>query len=197
MTDITDDAAPIAAQRPYAGRFDQVSIALHWLTVLLIVGQFTTGWMAAEGTIGDPELAFLIHRSLGVVTWGVVALRLVWRYAFAALPPFPESMGPIQQWAAKLNEYALYLLLVAQPMTGLASLMYRGRPIVLFTWTMPTLVAKDREFGRTLFEVHEKTAWALLALIGIHAVAGLLHAFVFRDGVMGRMLPWTRKSAET
>jgi hypothetical protein len=28
-----------------SGRFDRVSIALHWLTVLLIIAQFSSAWL--------------------------------------------------------------------------------------------------------------------------------------------------------
>jgi hypothetical protein len=31
-----------------AGRFDQISIALHWLTVLLVFTQFATAWLRVE-----------------------------------------------------------------------------------------------------------------------------------------------------
>ena len=37
-----------------SGRFDPTSIVLHWLTVLLIIGQFTTAWLheaVGHGTI--------------------------------------------------------------------------------------------------------------------------------------------------
>ena len=35
-----------------AGRFDQISIALHWLTVLLVFTQFATAWSLVEGGDG-------------------------------------------------------------------------------------------------------------------------------------------------
>jgi hypothetical protein len=59
------------------------------------------------------------HRSIGTLTWIVVATRLVWRHGFAYLPPFPASMPKLQQRIAKFNEYALYTLLLAQPLSGL------------------------------------------------------------------------------
>jgi hypothetical protein len=64
-----------------SGRFDPTSIVLHWLTVLLIIGQFTTAWLheaVGHGTI--PALAILpTHRTMGVLTWTVGLARLVWR----------------------------------------------------------------------------------------------------------------------
>src|SRR5262249_53523695 len=71
-----------------AGRFDQVSILLHWLTVLLVIEQLTTAWLLNQG-YGFAPVLLTTHRSLGVLTAIVVFLRLLWRRRFAYLPPFP------------------------------------------------------------------------------------------------------------
>jgi len=89
-----------------SARFDPTSIALHWLTVLLIVGQFTTVWMheaVGHGTGLGLEL-LAAHQTMGALTWTVALARLVWRRKFAYLPPFPTSMTKLQQWIAKTNE---------------------------------------------------------------------------------------------
>src|SRR5271170_4894284 len=52
---------------------------------------------------------------------GLVAIvRLGWRFSYAFLPPFPQNMPKVQQRVAKASEYALYALLLFQPLTGLA-----------------------------------------------------------------------------
>jgi cytochrome b561 len=93
------------AERPTAesGRFDHVSIALHWLTVLFIMGQFTSARLL-EAVDHDSSLAVAIlatHRTMGVLTWIVVLARLVWRRNFAYLTPFPQTMPKPQQSIAK------------------------------------------------------------------------------------------------
>jgi cytochrome b561 len=171
--------------------FDPTSIALHWLTVLLIIGQFTTVWLheaVGHGTSLGLEL-LTTHRTMGMLTWTVVLARLVWRRGFADLPPFPESMPKLQQWIAKANEYGLYVLLLVQPITGLGEVVFRGRPFTLFIWQVPALLAPDASIRSLFLEAHELDAKALLVLIGLHAGAALFHGFVLRDGVLQRMLP--------
>jgi superoxide oxidase len=173
------------------GRFDRVSIAFHWMTVLLIIAQFTTAWMHDAGGDANIGAAMLtIHRSLGVLTWIVVVARLVWRHRFAYLPPFPPSMPKFQQWIAKANEYGLYALLLAQPMTGLGFVLFRGRAFGMFAWHVPALLASDETIFGLFHLAHELGALALMALIGLHATAALFHSLVLRDGVLERMLPW-------
>jgi superoxide oxidase len=183
----------IAPAKPDAGRFDQVSIALHWLTLLLVSGQLTTAWLLSQaGDDGAVAVTLLtVHRSFGLITWAVVAGRLAWRLRFARQPPFPASMSKPQQWAATLNEYGLYLLLLLQPLTGLGDTVFRGRPFMLVIWRVPPLMHADKPVFHALHALHELGAVALLGLIGLHAAAALLHSVVLRDGVLQRMLPWT------
>ena len=106
------------AERPTAesGRFDHVSIALHWLTVLLIMGQLTSARLL-EAVDHDSSLAVAIlatHRTMGVLTWIVMLARLVWRRNFAYLTPFPQTMPKLQQSIAKANEFGLYALMLLQ-----------------------------------------------------------------------------------
>ena len=174
-----------------SARFDPTSIALHWLTVLLIVGQFTTIWLheaVGHGTGLGLEL-LAAHQTMGALTWTVGLARLFWRRRFAYLPPFPESMPKLQQWIAKANEYGLYALLLVQPITGFGDVVFHGHPFTLFIWHVPALLTPDAAIRSLFQEAHQLGAKALLALIGLHAGAALFHGLVLRDGILQRMLP--------
>jgi cytochrome b561 len=172
-------------------RFDQTSIILHWLTALLIVVQFASIW-AREAVDHQSDLAaalLTLHRSTGLSTWIIVVARLCWRRYFAYLPPFPQSMLKFQQTIAKANEYGLYILLLAMPITGLARVVLRGQAFELFVWQVPALLEPDPAMRSLFVEAHAIGAKALMALIGLHAGAALFHRLVLRDGVLQRMLP--------
>jgi cytochrome b561 len=176
-------------------RFDQISIALHWLTVLLIVAQFTSAWLR-EAVDHESSLAAAMlatHRTTGVLTWIVGLVRLIWRHNFADLPPFPQSMPKLQQTIAKANEYGLYALLLVQPITGLGRVLFRGQPFGLFIWEVPALLEPKPAVRGLFADAHEFGAKALLALIGLHAGAALFHRLVLRDSVLRRMLPWNAR----
>src|SRR5271169_2724390 len=143
MTESTEGPALEATAE--SERFDQLSITLHWLTVLLIIVLFARAW-SREAADHDTRLASALmtaHRTTGVVTWIVEWVRLVWRYNFAYLPPIPESMPKLQQWFAKANEYCLYALLPVQPLSGLGNVLFRGHAFTL-------LFGKCRLFSRRI-----------------------------------------------
>lgn len=189
------ESAEALAAKPQVedARFDQTSIALHWLTVLLIIAQFTSAALheAVEHQATLAAAVLTTHRTTGVLTWIVTLARLIWRRLFAYLPPFPASMPTWQQTIAKANEYGLYALLVAQPLTGLGNVLFHGRPFELLIWEVPALVTPDATIRAVFVGAHKFGARALLVLIGLHAGAALFHRLVLRDRVLQRMLPWT------
>ncbi len=181
MTKTLDSVGGIG-RRPAAesARFDRISIALHWLTVLLLIGQFTSAWLReAVGHESGLAVAILAtHRMMGLVTWIVGSVRLVWRHNFAYLPPFPESMPKLQQSIAKANEYGLYALVFLQPITGLGGVLFHGLPFELFIWQVPALLEPNPAIRGLFVEAHGFGAKALLALISLHAGAALFHRLI-------------------
>jgi superoxide oxidase len=174
---------------PKNQRFDDVAICLHWVTLALVIAQFTSAWLLTAAA-GDQATALLrFHRSLGVVIWFVTVGRFAWRRLFSNLPPFPESMPKFQQGMAKLNEYGLYALLIIQPLTGVADALFLGRPFPLFLWQIPPILPRERGVADFFAEMHQIGAYTLLSLIGVHALAALFHRLVLRDKVLQRMLP--------
>jgi cytochrome b561 len=170
-----------------APRFDDLSIFLHWMTVLFVLGQFITGWLL--GLVHHHGAMLLdLHRSLGSATWVVVAVRLAWRFS-SPPPPFPAGMSKRNQRAARLNEHALYTMLVVVPLSGIANAVFRGKRFSLFGWQVPALMAPHKSLSHWFHALHAFGAWGLLILIVSHAGAALMHALILRDGVLQRMLP--------
>src|SRR5580658_6456713 len=171
-------------------RFDILTIGLHWATVTLIAGMFTSAWLLLAGDHEHAATLLTVHRSLGVVTWAVAIVRLDWRLSYAYLPPFAQNMPKVQQRLAKTSEYGLYALLMFQPLTGLAQSLARGRHFMLFAWQVPKVMAGDKPLTMLFHQIHTVSAWVLLALIGLHILAALFHRFVLRDEVLQSMLAW-------
>ena len=194
MTKNLESAGETVSEVAAGDRFDQTSVALHWLTVLLIVVQFAS--VRLHEAVGHDSAygAMLLsaHISAGVLTWFVVVARLVWRRYFAYLPPFPPSMPKFQQAIAKANEYGLYFLLLMQPVTGMARVLLRGQPFDLLFARVPALLEPNPAMRSVFVEAHEIGAKTLLVLIGLHVGAALFHRLVLRDGVLQRMLPRMR-----
>ena len=171
-------------------RFDAVTILVHWLTLAMVIAQFATAWLHGQASGGGQAAqVLLIHRSDGVLLWVLTLARLAWRATHGRKVPLPRATPRIQRLMARANEYALYGLLVVQPLTGLAQSVLRGKAFPLLFGDVPALTARHRELVRLVEAIHEKGAVLLLALIALHAGAALIHHFILRDGVLRAMLP--------
>ena len=180
---------PINARR---ARFDGVTIGIHWATVLIVLALFATAWLHALAEERQSELTPLLlhfHRSLGVTVWAATALRLAWRLTKASLPPFPPQMTTLHRAVVKLSEYALYALLLGQPVTGMLTTLFGGRPFALFVWQIPQLILRNDMLRAVFHSSHELGAWTLATLVAGHAGMALFHHFALRDDVLECMAP--------
>jgi cytochrome b561 len=170
--------------------FDPTTRLLHWLTFGLITLVFVFAFSINLATSRASHTALLqLHRSFGVTVWAIILVRLVWRQ-FAKFPNWPTDMPQSMRLAAKGSEYALYALLLAQPILGLLQTNARGdRVDLFFLGQLPALIGQDRPLARQLLAVHETVGFLLLGLIALHISAALFHHFWRRDDTLAAMLP--------
>jgi cytochrome b561 len=92
--------------------------------------------------------------------------------------------------AATGMQAVLYLLLVAVPLTAIAGAWLEGHPLTLLGGVeLVPQIAKSHGLGANLARVHSWLGDMLLWFAGFHALAGLYHHVVLKDGVLESMLP--------
>ncbi len=169
-------------------RYSNASIALHWVTVLLLVGVYVCiegrGYFPRGSAIREGLKAW--HFSLGLTVFGLTWLRLALRW-FGMTPAITPSLPAWQMLMSRLAHGVLYLCMLALPLAGWMMLSAAGKPIPLFGIELPALLAPDKALAKTIEEVHETVGTALLYVIGIHALAGLYHHYIRRDNTLARI----------
>jgi cytochrome b561 len=170
--------------------FDPVIRLLHWLTVLLIVTIFALAFLIDFSSSSAEAIALTqLHRSFGLTLWVVTLGRLIWRQ-FARFPNWPDDMPEAMRFAAQWSEYALYALLLIQPILGILQTNAHGNRVnMFFLGQLPTLIGMNRPLAKQFLEVHEMVGFLLLGLIALHASAALYHHFWRGDDTLEAMLP--------
>lgn len=168
------------------GHYDRRTIALHWITAALIAEQ----WIGAQ-FIGDFAAAtrpFLWsgHVTLGVVLGLVLIGRILWRnsggrHLAASDPPLLEAFAKLTHWGL----YALMAIVVALGLLVVAS----GGTSWFGLVHIPGFAPGDKALRHQLLGWHGTVANVILVVAGLHAAAALFHHYVWRDGVLRRMLP--------
>ncbi|MGE5468881.1 MAG: cytochrome b [Ignavibacteria bacterium] len=171
-------------------RYTATAIALHWLMAVLLAALFALGLYMHDLPLSPWKLKlYSWHKWAGVTAFLLVLVRAGWRAAHRP-PALPHAMPPLFKAAAHAGHAALYLLMLAIPLTGWLMSSAKGVPTVYFgVLPLPDLLAKDKALGETLANVHAWLNYLLAAVVTGHAAAALKHHVVDRDGVLLRMLP--------
>jgi cytochrome b561 len=173
-------------------RYSTPAIVLHWLLAVLIAFMAGLGWymMTVEDEPGGPRL-FDLHKSIGLLVFALVLLRLLWR-AFHRPEPLPAGLPRWQVRLSHTTQSMLYAWMVLLPLTGILGASYSKAGLAFFGIALPAWATPSRPTAHQLFEIHSLMVWVLVALVVLHALGGLKHLLVDRDQVFARMWPRRR-----
>lgn len=175
-------------------RYSRLTIALHWIMLLLIVGVYATINLRELYPKGsDPrETLKALHFMLGLSVLLLVFIRLPARFIKKAPAIIPEPAA-WQKIAAHIVHGLLYLLMIVLPLLGWLILSAAGKVIPFYGFNLPALIAENKDFAKTLKELHETIGTIGYYVIGIHAAAAIFHHYIKRDNTLIRMLPSYKK----
>lgn len=141
-------------------------MGLHWIVAGLVVVAWLLGNFGDQFPRGSP-----------------------WRIGDPPPAPEPTILGRWGDWAGTAMHYALYALIAAVIVLGIAAQFARGDALPIFGWfEIASSWASNRPFARNVKEIHEALANTLMILVGIHAAA-LFHHWILRDRTLLRILP--------
>ncbi|HZZ48400.1 MAG TPA: cytochrome b/b6 domain-containing protein [Pseudonocardia sp.] len=180
------------APEPGSGpaRFTPTARLLHWSSAAMVLAMLFIG-VTMVTTTASYHLLLAVHRPLGVAILLTTVARLGYRLRQRP-PALPTTMHPLDRLAARATEYALYALLLVQPVLGWASVSATGMPVVLLGGLhLPAITPVSPGLYATLHQAHTVAAYLLFLVFLAHLSGALLHGLVLRDGVVNRMA-WSR-----
>jgi cytochrome b561 len=153
--------------------YTRLQINIHWLVVAMVAVQLVTAENMTEmvdaieeGETVSSTVTLLgnFHFWLGLAILAAMLVRLGVR-VFSGAPTYVGAM-PLKEMAATAMHWALYLVLLAVPVSGLVA--YYGLADV--------------------GDVHALSKPILIVLVALHALAALYNQYVRKDGTLTRML---------
>jgi len=171
-------------------RYGDVAIALHWLLVVLVLGQIAFGWYLQEVPRGTPGRTVYVnlHKSSGLTIGLLILFRLYWRFTHRP-PPLPLTMPAWERVAARISHAALYACMLVMPAAGYLASNFSKFGVNYFNaLLLPPWGVDDRRIYAVFNTTHVVTSYVFVALIAVHVLAASRH-LLLRDGVFSRMLP--------
>lgn len=174
-------------------RYTAVAVTLHWVMAAAFLLMLTSGLVMTYVDIAK-SLKFNMyqwHKSLGVLLLLAFVLRLGWRL-FHKPPTLPAAIKGLEALAAKAGHIALYVCMIAVPLTGWAivSSSSSGLPTIVFGWFewphIPNIAGNE-----AAHEAAENAHWVLAWFFGLciagHIAAVIKHAVIDKHNLLPRM----------
>lgn len=178
-------------------RWGSIAQAFHWMIALLIIVQGAIGLIMVELSLSPTKVkVFALHKSIGLTILALALLRLVWRAGNRA-PYDPAAMPRWQHLAARTSHVALYVLILALPLSGWLFNSAANSPLAWFGLVhLPSQTGHvDPALKAFALTAHVTLFWILVAVVALHVGAALWHHFYQRDDVLRRMLPGAKRHA--
>lgn len=185
MNNTTNSQAP--------SRYGLLSISLHWLMLILIVGAYATIELRELYPKGsDPRTALKnLHYLFGLSVFALVWLRMAVRFS----SPQPKILPEPPRWqeiSANVMHYGLYALMIGLPLLGWLTVSAEGKSIDFIGLQLPALIVENKATAKLFEEAHEVIGKLGYFMIGLHAVMALVHHYWVKDNTLIRMLPGRR-----
>jgi cytochrome b561 len=167
---------------------------LHWTMAAMVLTMLAIG-VAMVASLTNYHILVSIHRPLGIAILVLVVVRFVNRQ-MSTLPPFPDTMSPVERRVAWASELLLYGLMFVLPLVGWGMLSAARYPIVLYGLHLPPILPHDIMLYSVLRKAHTILAYLFILTFLAHFGAILFHTLIVKDGILKRMVPWNVRATE-
>lgn len=169
------------------------SILLHWSMAIALIGMYLLGDYMVDLNYYDAwyHKAPALHKATGIVIALVLIFRWVWNVS--QHKPVPLERNPRLIMLAKFGHLTLYLLIILLVVSGYLISTAKGQGIDVFgIFKFPALLADNADRGEIAGSLHAFIATFFMLMVVLHAIAALIHHFIFKDRTLQRML-WVKK----
>ncbi len=170
--------------------FGLVTIVIHWLMAIIIIGLFVVGKYMLSLDYYDPfyHTGPWWHKSFGLVIGFMLVYRLIWKLKNPSVKPL-DSYKKYEISIAKLVQTLLYISLIVCCISGVMISTAKGAGISFFDlFEIPALIAKGKQQAELAGVVHYFATYSLIILASLHMLAVLKHHFLDKDITLLRII---------
>ena len=159
----------------------------HWFTFIALIIQIPFGFYLVGLEFSDRRIDLEnIHILIGITIFYFVLLRLVWKL-FNPSPKSEHNFFKGQNLIAKTNHFLLYVGIFAITISGVLKKLYMGEKLNFFIFQY-AFKESNFQLADSFYVVHIYANYLLIALVGLHILATVVHHFFFKDKILKKML---------
>ena len=163
-------------------KYSKTTIAIHWLSVVLIVMMIVTGkfWKDLDG---DSYSLLIVHFIIGML----VAILTIWRVIihFKGNRPAPLKTNSIlRDKIIILVQYIFYIVLFVLALSGMLILLKGGYLQAVLDGDMKFQLDKENCHG---FHIHEAMVKVFFVLLFAHIAGAFSYIYQFKHNIFKRI----------
>jgi len=171
-------------------RYGPLAQIFHWVTAILVIVAFIYGPGGSETRVYSSarDADRQLHETLGLIIFGLAALRLLWRMIDRR--PDPPDIPRWMDTVSKAAQGLLYVLMFLLPISAVTGAWLEGHPLTLLGGVeIGPVLAPAHDIGARIATLHTWLGDTIMWIAGLHAAAAIFHHVVLRDGVLVSMMP--------
>lgn len=187
------DAAAVTGRDRY-DKFTGLTIGLHWIIAIAIIGMLAFGLYIEDLPRGPDKSALIgIHKSIGLTILILAAVRFGWRL----INSMPQPVGRYSSIERILAKTVLWLLLLGtllMPISGMMMSLSGGHGLAVFgleivpVWRDTPGFEANKALGDIASVAHAVGGKVLIGAIVLHFAGALKHHVIDKDATLRRML---------
>ena len=175
----------------YLKNLSKVTIFLHWLVAIVILGLIIIGiYMTNTQTFS----LYGIHKSIGIIALLFITVRIFVRITEG----WPQAINKKNSefYLARVVQFTLLISTLIMPISGMIGSVFSGRGLQIFGWQLVTAgsTEKNKFIAGLAHSVHEYVGYLMIVCILLHIAGALKHHFIDKDNTLRRIFGLKFKS---
>ena len=164
-----------------------ISIALHWLTAVIVLSMFVIGTMSQSADDAEYLRLVHLHTTIGIAAYPLLWGRIIWRFAVGHPGRLPKQSAFFFA-IGKYFHFAMLLAIAVMLLSGPLMVWTAAERIHVFGLAIPGPFAKLDAVQHVLRAAHGYTASFILAAMILHVLAVFKHTVLDRDGTFDKIM---------
>ena len=165
--------------------YGMVAKLFHWLTFIILIIQIPLGFYLVRLDFSDLRVTLdEVHVIGGIIVFYLTLFRLIYKF-FNKSPNFSSESFIGQKFIAKVNHFALYVVILTVTLSGIFKKLYNGEKLNFFIFKIR--IDDNFDLADKFYEIHILSNYSLIALISLHILAVIFHKLFFKENILKRM----------
>ncbi|MBW5290734.1 MAG: Cytochrome B561 [Candidatus Ruthia sp. Asou_11_S2] len=170
-----------------------LTVLLHWVVGLVIITLAVIGVYMSENEV---FALYPIHKSIGVLIFAVIVIRIYWRFVNGWLQPV-ANYTKIEYNLSKIVHWVLIIATIVMPISGFIMSGAGGYGVSVFGLEIVAAnfdpvakkaIAHNAALASFMSGTHANAGWTMIIAIFLHLAGAIKHHFMDKDSTLKRML---------